>query len=158
MSFQLDQVLKNLNNQPVNIDEDVFAYLSPFSAHQVEVEGEIFATVEHAYQASRFKNGSKERGEIKNAKSPLQAWFLAQEYKANKEVFVDYSRQELVVTFERLFRLKYEQHEEIRHILEMTKDRGIIKIFGKDNFWGTGEDGSGQNKMGKLWMKIRDEK
>ncbi len=27
----------------------------------------------------------------------------------------------------------------------------------KDSFWGWGEDRCGQNNLGKLWMKLRDE-
>lgn len=157
MSFQLESVLKNLDNQPVNIVEDIYTYLSPFSAHQIEIWGELFPTVEHAYQAHRFKD-SPEREAIKNAKSPSQAWMLAQEAKKNSEIYIDYSREELAKVVEELFRAKCEQHQEIRQILEMTKGRGILKVFGKDSYWGTGEDGSGQNMMGKIWMKIRDEK
>lgn len=157
MSFQLDSVLENLDNQPVNIVEDIYAYLSPFSAHQINIWGGTFATVEHAYQAHRFKD-SPEREAVKNAKSPLQAWLKAQEFKKNPEVFIDRSRSELAEIVEELFRAKHTQHEEIGKILEMTKGRGILKIFGKDNYWGTGEDGTEENMMGKIWMKIRDEK
>jgi ribA/ribD-fused uncharacterized protein len=157
MSFQLDSVLENMDNQPVNIVEDIYAYLSPFSAHQINIWGETFATVEHAYQAHRFKD-SPEREAVKNAKSPLQAWLKAQEFKKNPEVFIDRSRVELAEIVEELFKVKHAQHEEIRKILEMTKGRGILKIFGKDSYWGTGEDGTGENMMGKIWMKIRDEK
>lgn len=83
---------------------------------------------------------------------------LAQEAKKNSEIYIDYTREDLAKVVEELFRAKYEQHEDICKILEMTKGRGILKVFGKDSYWGTGEDGSGQNMMGKIWMKIRDEK
>lgn len=156
MSFELDSVLENMDNQPVNMVEDIYSYLSPFSAHQIEIWGETFATVEHAYQAKRFK-ASPERDSVKNSKSPLQAWIKAQEHKANTEIFINMSREDLCKIVEELFRAKFNQHEEIRKILTMTKGRGILKVFGKDNYWGTGEDSTGENMMGKIWMKIRDE-
>src|SRR5690606_21941093 len=47
--------------------------LSPFSAHEIEIEGETFKTVEHAYRALRIKPGP-EREKIKSQKSPMDAW------------------------------------------------------------------------------------
>lgn len=156
MNSQLNTVLDNLFAQPVNIIEEPWHYLSPFSAHEIEIWGETFKTHEHAYQSKRFKFGP-ERDKVKNAKSPLQAWLLAQEYKKNKDIFIDYSREELEKITEELFRAKAEQHEEIREILKRLKSRGILKIFGTDPNWGTGRDGSGKNFMGKLWMQISEE-
>ena len=58
--------------EPINFVENRFHYLSPFSAHRISIWGEEFATVEHAYQASRIKRGP-ERDSIKNAGSPMDA-------------------------------------------------------------------------------------
>jgi predicted NAD-dependent protein-ADP-ribosyltransferase YbiA (DUF1768 family) len=33
----------------------------------------------------------------------------------------------------------------------------LLKVYDTDYDWGTGTDGTGQNNMGKLWMKLRDE-
>jgi N-glycosidase YbiA len=151
----LDKIIQDLNNQPVNIVEDIFSYLSPFSAHQINIWGQDFATVEHAYQWSKIKT-DLEKDKIKNAKSPLQAWSLAQEFKIDKVTQHNLSRDELVKIVRELFQAKYDQHEDIRIILDSTRERGIIKIFGKDSFWGSGEDGSGENMMGKIWIEIRD--
>ena len=152
----LNKTLDNLFNQPVNIIEEPWHYLSPFSAHEINIWGEVFKTHEHAYQASRLQPGA-ERDSVKNAKSPLQAWLLAQEYKANKDVFIDHSREKLEEITEELFRAKAQQHEDVQEILKRLKGRGILKVFGSDANWGTGRDASGKNFMGKLWMKIAEE-
>jgi predicted NAD-dependent protein-ADP-ribosyltransferase YbiA (DUF1768 family) len=34
----------------------------------------------------------------------------------------------------------------------------IVEDSPTDYFWGEGADGTGQNMLGKLWMKIRAEK
>ena len=57
---------------PINIIESRFNYLSPFSAHRINIWGETFPTVEHAYQAARLENGP-EREEVVHASSPLEA-------------------------------------------------------------------------------------
>ena len=38
-----------------------------------------------------------------------------------------------------------------------TKDYIIVEDSPKDNFWGWGKDRTGENHLGKLWMKLRDE-
>jgi hypothetical protein len=139
---------------PINFMENRFQYLSPFSAHQIQIWGELFATVEHAYQASRIKPGP-ERDAIKNAPSPLDAWREGQKYKSNPELAIeDFDKDK---TMEELFRTKLAQHPDIKEILLETGDAELIKLNETDYYWGTGADNTGQNRMGKIWMKIRAE-
>jgi hypothetical protein len=58
---------------------------------------------------------------------------------------------------EQIFRAKVAQHPDIKEILLESEDRELLKEYPTDYYWGTGADGSGQNRMGKLWMKLRDE-
>lgn len=52
---------------------------------------------------------------------------------------------------------KAKQHEEVRVKLLETGDVEIIENSTDDFFWGCGNDGTGQNNMGKIWMQIRNE-
>lgn len=142
------------DESPINFVENRFMDLSPFSAHRIEIWGEVFATFEHAYQAARLKEG-KERDAVKNAKSPLDAWREGQKYKNNKELLVENYNKDAIV--EELFRAKLSQHPDIAKVLKASGSRTLLKVYPTDYYWGTGEDGSGENRMGKLWMKIRDE-
>ena len=48
----------------------------------------------------------------------------------------------------------------IRRYAEALKESGereLLKVHDTDYYWGTGKDGSGENKMGKIWMKLRSE-
>ena len=38
-----------------------------------------------------------------------------------------------------------------------TGDRKLVEHTDKNDFWGDGGDGKGDNKLGELLMKIRDE-
>lgn len=58
---------------------------------------------------------------------------------------------------EKVFRAKLAQHKDVKEVLLATKDRELRKVYDTDYYWGTGADGSGENRMGKLWMKLRDE-
>lgn len=139
---------------PINFIETRFHFLSPFSAHRIEIWGEVFHTVEHAYQSARLIE-SPEREEVKNSTSPLEAWRKAQVFKKIPELKNEKFDKNSVM--EELFRAKMAQHPDIVNILKESEDRELLKVYATDYYWGTGEDGSGENKMGKLWMKLRKE-
>ena len=141
-------------DDPIDFIENRFHYLSPFSAHRIEIWGEVFPTVEHAYQASRIKPGN-ERDAIKNAPSPKDAWREGQKYKNDPNLSIQNFDKDAVM--EELSRAKMAQHPDIIEILKESGNRGLLKIYPTDYYWGTGHDGSGENKLGKLWMKLRDE-
>lgn len=140
------------SNEPINFIETRLHDLSPFSAHEVELDGITYKTVEHAYHALRVV--PEARAAIIAASSPLGAWREGQKCKERGEILPEYDKEALM---ERIFRAKLAQHNDIKQVLLLTKDRELIKVFPTDYFWGTGADMTGENKMGKLWMKLRDE-
>lgn len=140
--------------EPFKFYEGTSNALSPFSAHQIDMWGYLFPTVEHAYQSSRIIPGP-ERESIKSARSPLIAWQLGQKYKKDPKLVVPDFNKDTVM--EELFRAKLNQHSDVREVLKSSGDREIQKVIDHDYYWGMGKDGSGQNKMGKLWMKLRSE-
>lgn len=139
-------------SEPINFVESRWQYLSPFSAHEVELDGVVYKTAEHAYQTLRMKPGFQEK--VRETTSPLAAWREAQTCKKLGGVDESVDKDELM---ENIFRAKLAQHADIKEILFESKDRELLKVFPTDYYWGTGADGSGENKMGKLWMKLRDE-
>lgn len=136
----------------INFVETKWTYLSPFSAHEVAIYDVVYKTVEHAYQALRMK--PEARAEIMNSTSPLEAWRRAQAAKENNMIDESVDKLELM---EKIFRSKLQQHSDVREILEATGNQELQKIYDTDYYWGTGADGSGENQMGKLWMKLRAE-
>lgn len=142
------------SHEPINFLETRLMDLSPFSAHELEVDGEIFKTFEHAYQASRINPGP-ERDAIKQATCPMDAWREGQKHKNNPALLIENYDKDTMV--EKLFRLKLAQHPDIKDVLLATKERELQKVYDTDYYWGTGADGSGENRMGLLWMKLRSE-
>ena len=142
------------SSAPINFLETRFHDLSPFSAHRIEIWGETFPTVEHAYQASRIKPGL-ERKAIKTAASPMDAWREGQKHKNNPALAVEDFDKDAVV--EELFRTKLAQHPDVAAVLKETGGRELLKVYDTDYYWGTGADGSGENRMGKIWMRLREE-
>lgn len=137
---------------PINFVENGWHYLSPFSAHEVEIDGTVYKTAEHAYQTLRMI--PEVRQKIMETKSPKDAWREGQASKERNELDPSHDKDSLM---EKIFRAKLEQHQDIRDILLESGDAELLKVYPTDYYWGTGADGSGENKMGKLWMKLRSE-
>ena len=52
---------------------------------------------------------------------------------------------------------KFTQHERLMKLLLDTGDRKLVEHTSQDSYWGDGGDGSRQNKLGKLLMRLREE-
>lgn len=143
------------DDRPLSIIETVWHYLSPFSAHQITIWGEDFATVEHAYHWARYKPGPQ-KDAIKATRSPIECLMLSHSFKKSHPDALDPAFNKDAV-MEELFRAKMAQHPHIVAILRASGSRVLLKEISTDAYWGTGPDGSGHNHMGKLWMKLRDE-
>lgn len=141
-------------DEPINFCETRYQWLSPFAANRIEIWGEVFSTIEHAYQSSRVKPGP-ERDRITNATSPYVAWEEGQKCKEHPEVLVE--GFDKLATMEEIYRAALDQHPHLREILKETGDRPLIKTVESDYFWGLGKDGTGENHMSKLLMKLRSE-
>ncbi len=132
-----------------------FYCLDNYSAFKIEYDGWVYGTVEEAYQASAFKGVADDVVElIRNAKSPYEAKQISLANKARKRP--DWEHEKVVV-MERLLREKVSQHPYVREMLLKTKDYPIVEDSPKDTYWGWGLSRDGENNMGKLWMKIREE-
>jgi predicted NAD-dependent protein-ADP-ribosyltransferase YbiA (DUF1768 family) len=62
--------------RPLNFVEEIWHYLSPFSAHRIEIWGVRFPTVEHAYHWAKFAPGEA-RDRVLEAGSPLACLYLS---------------------------------------------------------------------------------
>ena len=140
---------------PINFYTPKFYVFNNFSAHAIEFRGKLYPTSEHAYQAAKCTD-PQGCEEIRNARSPGRAKTLANEtYGAAKDPAWDSKK---VAVLEEILRAKLTQHPEAQKALRDSGHEDIVEDSPTDYFWGEGADGSGQNMLGKLWMKIRDEK
>lgn len=126
-----------------------------FSSFKVLYKGVLYSSVEEAYQTLGFVDSSPEIAEkIKNSFSAHEAQKIAY---ANKEKRRKDWDEIKVSVMEELLRAKIEQNPYVRKKLLETADYTIVEDSPKDSFWGWGEDRCGENNLGKLWMKLRDE-
>jgi len=138
----------------INFYTPKFYVFNNFSAHAIEFDGELYPTSEAAYQAAKCTD-PKGKEEIRNARSPEQAKVLANKIYGNVKDPEWESKK--VDVMEKILRAKLAQHSEVAEALAQSGDEDIVEDSPVDYFWGEGADGTGQNMLGKLWMKIRVE-
>lgn len=139
--------------------EQDFYVLSNFSSFAVEWSGFVFPTSEHLYHWLRFTLSEDALGRaiarrIKEARSAHDAFKIAQE---NKRCQIADWNDRKVGAMKLILNAKAEQHEYVRRKLLATGDRELVENSWRDDFWGWGPNGDGQNMLGRLWMEVRAE-
>ncbi|MDB5183243.1 MAG: hypothetical protein JWO47_1027 [Candidatus Saccharibacteria bacterium] len=139
----------------------IYFFSSPYdvfnnwSAHTVTIWGKEFNTAEHAYHYKKFQTTNPAVAEeIFKAPSPWACFQLSRKYKT--EVEPAWNDNKLAV-METIIRSKMAQNEDVVEQLQKTGKRIIAENSPWDNFWGLGSDGTGENSLGKIWMKLRSE-
>ena len=130
--------------------------LDNFSAFGLVMNGKYFQTSEHAFQYLKFSDTNKEiANKIKESFSPNDARNIAHENKNYRLAnWSDVKYQNM----EKVLRLKVEQNPYVREVLLNTKDYIIVEnCIDEDTDWGLDNNNQGDNNLGKIWMKIREE-
>jgi ribA/ribD-fused uncharacterized protein len=127
-----------------------FSNFAPFG---IELDEAWWPTVEHYYQAQKFADAEL-RAKIRKAEKPPIAKGLADKNKAIIRPDWDQLKDEVMY---RAVRCKFERHDELKALLLATGDEELVESAPTDTYWGVGRDGTGQNKLGKILMRIRDE-
>lgn len=132
-------------------------FLSNFFPVDVEYEGVIYPTIEHAFQAAKSLDFAQRRA-IKNAKSAGEAKRMGRRIKRREDWF-DVS----LMIMESLVRQKFTLVPDLKSKLLDTEDAILIEGNNwNDRFYGavydtTRNEWIGENHLGKILMKVRHE-
>lgn len=135
------------------------AFLSNFYVSAIPMDGVIYPTVEHAFQAAKT-NDHAERQWIMRSPRPG----LAKARGRRVELRPDWEDVKLDVMLG-LLRLKFSgrHHPDLVHLLIATSPRELVEgNYWGDRYWGmTKADGEpewrGENHLGRLLMQVRAE-
>lgn len=128
-----------------------YRFLSNFYEADVEFEGHVYPTAEHAFQAAKNTN-PLHRERVRAAPTPATAKRLGQAIALRPDWDdVKLSLMEMIVLS------KFVRHKDIRAKLLQTGDVELVEgnTWG-DRFWGVTADGEGANHLGKILMRVRD--
>jgi hypothetical protein len=134
-------------------------FLSPYAEFPIkmEVDGNFytFSTVEHYYQAMKFYATDERFNTILNLKNPDDARLMTKtpDYKINRRLDFDKNKFDIM---EKGLRAKFAQNPQVAEMLKATGNAVLVKSCKICYKCGFGI-GSGQNRMGKVLMKIREE-
>jgi ribA/ribD-fused uncharacterized protein len=129
--------------------EGTWYFLSNFSASPVEMDGLIYPTVEHAYQAAKTFN-TNNRVKIQKALTPGLAKKLGRKVPMRS----DWDDVKISI-MENLIEKKFAPGTKLASDLLLTMDAELIEgNWWNDTFWGVCNS-KGHNHLGKILMKRR---
>jgi len=132
---------------------DDYGCFSNFAAYPIRLDGNLWPTTEHYFQAQKFLDPHHQE-QIRLAKSPMIAARRGRDRK--KKLRRDWESVKVEV-MRNAIRAKFTQHDELRQILLSTGDAQIVEHTERDSYWGDGGDGSGKNMLGRILMEVRQE-
>jgi predicted NAD-dependent protein-ADP-ribosyltransferase YbiA (DUF1768 family) len=141
-----------------------FGWCGNMSPFPISYGGKQWRTTEALFQALRFAEDDPIREQIRLEPSPMGAKIRAKA-SPDKMIVVPMSESDLN-NMRMCIQLKIEQHPSLKEELLATGDARIIEDVtnrgdkGSNCFWGALlKDGEwvGQNKLGELWMELREE-
>jgi len=132
---------------------DTYGSLSNFSPHGIEMDGNWWPTVEHYFQAQKFHD-AEYREKIRTVSNPKQAKSLGRSRKL--PIRTDWEEVKDEIMYQACLK-KYQTHREVRELLLATADEELIENAPSDYYWGCGRTGTGQNKLGQILMRVREE-
>nr|HEX4316287.1 NADAR family protein [Kofleriaceae bacterium] len=131
---------------------DELGQFSNFAPYPIELDGVMWPTSEHYFQAQKFLDAT-DREAIRRAASPAIAAQLGRDRA--RPLRGDWERVKLGVMREAVD-AKFRQHADLRALLLATGDAELVEHTEHDRFWGDGGDGSGENHLGRTLMGVRD--
>ena len=135
----------------INRFEGLHQFLSNFYSIPITYDGMSFLSVGHAYAAAKTTNHN-ERVHVVHLGTAREVLNYAQKLPARE----GWEGMRLDV-MEELLRQKF-SYPAMRTKLDQTIDHELVYGNSPDTFWGINEmTGHGENHLGKLLMKIRNE-
>ena len=123
-------------------------FLSNFHPSEVEMDGLIYPTVEHAYQAAKTLN-AQQRGVIRVAMTPGKAKRLGRKV----DMRPDWHKMKLDIMSE-LVAKKFEIPELAAKLIDTGEHELIEGNYWNDTYWGMC-NGKGSNNLGIILMNTR---
>ena len=133
---------------------EAFSELSNFYNAPFTIGSKTYPTVEHFFQSQKFPGDSVLQEKIRVAKTPVGAKRMGQ--TASEHFRPDWEEVKEQVMLEGL-RAKFTQNPEVAALLRSTGTAALYEKMPRDSYWGTGPNGCGRNRMGRLLEQIRKE-
>jgi ribA/ribD-fused uncharacterized protein len=132
---------------------DPYGAFSNFAPYPITLKRLLWPTSEHFFQAQKFA-GTPHEEELRLVRSPMVAARMGR--SRARPLRPDWDAVKDPIMYEAVH-AKFTQHPELGALLLGTGEARIVEHTRRDRYWGDGGDGSGQNKLGQILMRVRDE-
>jgi ribA/ribD-fused uncharacterized protein len=133
-----------------------YGCFSNFSPHSIRLEGDLWPTAEHYYQAQKFV-GTVDCHlcqAIRHAATPEIAAAIGR--NPNHTVRRNWDTLKTAAMYDAVS-AKFRTYPDLAALLLSTGQELIVEDSPTDSYWGCGADGLGQNQLGKVLMRVRKE-
>jgi len=131
--------------------DDAYGAFSNFAPYPIELDGALWPTTEHYFQAQKFA-GTTRAEEIRLVASPMQAARMGRDRKRPLRPDWEAVKDDLM---RRALFAKFTQHLELKKLLLETGEARLVEQTKNDAYWGDGGDGSGRNLLGLMLAELR---
>lgn len=132
--------------------KEAYGCFSNFSRHPIELDGKVWPTTEHYFQAQKFA-GTPYEEQVRLKPTPREA--ADEGRRRDLPLRKDWDSVKDGVMRKAVMR-KIETYPEIKELLKNTTNKEIIENSPTDYYWGAGAKGTGKNMLGKILMEIRE--
>ncbi|CAF0978041.1 unnamed protein product [Rotaria sordida] len=130
-----------------------FGEFGNFYSAPIELDGYVWPTTEHYFQAQKYISNEKHFKNILQLATPREAFNYVRTYQS--AVRPDWANVKDDIMFKACL-AKFQQHPKLKQLLLSTGDRTLVEHTVNDSYWGDGGDGSGRNQLGITLMRVRD--
>jgi N-glycosidase YbiA len=144
-----------MSGQPILFysTKDAYGEFSNFAAFPIELDGRIWPTSEHYFQAQKFA-GTEHEELIRTTPSPVTVAKIGRDRKRPLRADWEEVKDEIM---RQAVQAKFDQHPRLAAMLIETGDADIVEHTVNDAYWGDGGDGKGVNRLGQILMQVRAE-
>jgi|GEM_PF-86358 len=130
-----------------------YGEFSNFARYPIVLEGKVWPTTEHYFQAKKFAGTAYEE-RVRHAAGPREAADLGRDRTLPLRSDWEQVKDQVMLT---ALRAKFSQHDYLSDLLLSTSEASLVEHTSHDSYWGDGGDGSGRNMLGKLLVQVRKE-
>jgi len=135
--------------------EPPYGCLSNYARVHFELDGVWWPSAEHCYHSHKFTLDTVENQDarrlIYEAPTPREAKHVAHRFDAYRRPDWDSMRDDVM---RRVVLRKFHSNRAVAQVLLSTGDAMLVEES-RDYHWGCGENGTGQNMLGRILMEVR---
>ncbi|GAM29035.1 hypothetical protein SAMD00019534_122110 [Acytostelium subglobosum LB1] len=136
-------------------DQPYYQFTNFFQA-PFELDGLTWRTAEHYFQAQKFVPHHNLVQYVNELRTPREAFEFSRNPKVKDSLRHDWRDIKDGIMYKAV-QAKFNQSPELMELLINTGKRDLVEHTRNDNYWGDGGDGTGQNRLGLILMKVRSE-